>query len=377
MEDNYFYKKFLKNSDSELQKILNDPESYSEEAILASSYILKERKIDLSDEEINVTAKIEENNIEKKRLKEKREIPSFLHRSLAFIIDITLLSALSYILGFLLMTTQLLNEPWESIISLSLIIGYFSIFNSDKMKGTLGKKILKIEVLNYNLKPLSMKESLIRYSILVMPYFLFEYLETTVINTFSSITALNYCYYFAIIYFMITDKVLRRSYHDFLTKSFTRLHKDTKYSFDYPLKGLKTFYIISTVVIIVLAIPSILTYLNPNRMAYIDESGQLQLSLEQNMATFESLMNQINSIEDVSSVEGIAINTTNGYTVLNITIKPTSFQPIASLNQKVYDALLGKTFHIEHLHEVKIIQKAGFNMTLASFNNISSKSFPQ
>jgi hypothetical protein len=69
MEDNYFYKKFKKHPDSELKKILNSPDSYSDEAIIAASHILKEREIQLSDKEESVSSSVHLKKKETSKLK--------------------------------------------------------------------------------------------------------------------------------------------------------------------------------------------------------------------------------------------------------------------------------------------------------------------
>jgi hypothetical protein len=67
MENNYFYKKFQKKKDSELELIINDPKSYTEEAILGAAQLLKERQKELSVEQKS-TVEIIETRKEEKRI---------------------------------------------------------------------------------------------------------------------------------------------------------------------------------------------------------------------------------------------------------------------------------------------------------------------
>lgn len=95
------------------------------------------------------------------------------------------------------------------------------------------------------------------------------------------------------------------------------------------------------------------------------------------MSTFESMISDIQKIDGVAEIEGISLNTTNGMTSLDITIRPKSFFASDGLTDKVYDSLKGKELNVNRFDNVKIIKHYGFNMTLASFNKTETKSYEQ
>ena len=167
MENNYFYTKFQKKTNSELERILNDPKSYTEDAVIAATRLLKYRQVELSEEQKATVEKIETRREEKKVLEEEQkketELSLLTKRIIAFLIDLVVLSGLSYLIGFLLIGSSLIKEPWEPILSMTIILGYFVILNSSIGKATIGKKVMRIKVESYNLKPLKITDSLIRY----------------------------------------------------------------------------------------------------------------------------------------------------------------------------------------------------------------------
>ena len=98
MENNYFYTKFQKKTNSELERILNDPKSYTEDAVIAATRLLKDRQVELSEEQKATVEKIETRREEKKVLEEEQkketELSLLTKRIIAFLIDLVVLSGL-------------------------------------------------------------------------------------------------------------------------------------------------------------------------------------------------------------------------------------------------------------------------------------------
>ena len=376
MENNYFYKKFQRKTDSELKRILNDPKSYTEDAVMAATLLLKDREIELTEEQKSTVKIIETRREEKKVIEETRkketELSLLTKRIIAFLIDLAVLSGLSYLIGFLLIGSPLIKEPWEPILSLTLILGYLVIFNSSIGKKTIGKSIMRIKVEDYNLKPLKITHSLVRYSLLIVPFFLLNILDNLSFNSLGILSGLRYSYYLGIIYFLITDKELRRGFHGLITKSFINSENREDTDFEYSKKKVKTYYFIASGIIALFIILNVTTTSNT-----IPDMSNLEASLNENMSTFESIISDIQEIDGVAEIEGISLNTTNGTTSLDITIRPGSFLANDGLTSKVYESLKGKKLKVGRLDNVKIIKHYGFNMTLASFNRSETKNFEQ
>jgi uncharacterized RDD family membrane protein YckC len=383
MENNYFYKKFQKKKDSELELIINDPKSYTEEAILGAAQLLKERQKELSVEQKSTVEIIETRKEEKRIFEEKQkketELSLISRRIIAFIIDLAVLSGISYLIGFLLIGSPLIKEPWEPILSLTIILVYFVVFNSSIGKKTIGKNIMQISVEDYNLNPLSFNISLIRYSLLIAPFFLLNILDNLSFNSFGILSGLRYSYYVGIFYFLLTDKKLRRSFHDLITKSFVISKNQEINDFEYPKNKIKTYYLIVTGVFVLFIILNVTTsFNNVTGVSNLEaQAEQLEATLSENMSTFESMISDIQEIDGIAEIEGINLNTTNGITSLEITIRPISFFANDGLANKVYESLKGKELKVSRLDNVKIIKHYGLDMTLASFNRNESKNFEQ
>lgn len=89
---------------------------------------------------------------------------SFWKRLLAFIVDEVLLLVFLFILFFILTLLGIKLEGLEKVIFWVLTIIYNSIFIY-KSGATIGKKLLKLRVVNSEYKPVSLKQALLRESL--------------------------------------------------------------------------------------------------------------------------------------------------------------------------------------------------------------------
>ena len=382
METNYFYKKFLKKGDAELEVILNNPKSYDEVAVLAAGQILKDRKVQLTEEQISAILKIEEKREVENKIKEEREMQSeispFAKRIIALVIDLLILSAISYLIGFILIGTPLIKDPWEPLLSWLIIMGYFVTLNSKIGSGTVGKQAMEIKVENYRYQSISLTESAIRYSLLVTPYFLLSYLDTLPFNSFGILIGLRYSYYVAIVYFIVSDKKLRRSYHDLISKTFIKTEDQSIDSFEISKKRTRIFYFIA------LGIVALFVTVNLSVRSSLVETSEFQRqtedlrsTLNENISTFKLMVSDIQKIDGVAEIEGIDVNTTNGVTSLDITVRPSFFSRNDKLTEEIYASLKGKKLKISRLDNVKIIKHYGLDLTLAIFNRTETTNFEQ
>jgi len=382
MENNYFYKKFQKKTDSDLELVLNNQTSYTEDAILAATHILKERQVELTEEQQLVVEKIKINIDKKKHLKEVRKKESELSllqkRIIAFLIDLVILSGISFLFGFLFIGSAIIRKPWEPFFSLLLILGYFVLLNSNIGKGTLGKRLMKINVKNHQFQLLSIVKSLKRYSILIIPFFLFSALDNLSSNLFGVLAGLKFSYYIGVIYFILTDKEQRRSFHDLLSKSSVMSSDKKTINIDFPKKKIRTFYFIISGVILFFVVTNFSLNNSGNEFADFEIQGeQLESTLNNNLYIFDNIANDIQEIKGVADLEGISLNTINGIVNLEIIIKPNSFYANEGLTDKVYDSINGKELKISKLDNVIIIKHYGYDMTLASFNKTETKNYKQ
>jgi len=155
---------------------------------------------------------------------ENRIISGFWRRLLAFFLDGTLIGVFGFILGLSLFDFFAQIGGYGRIVGFCIALAYFGLLNSSIGKGqTLGKKIMKIEVVERNGRHISLVPSLIRYAILSAPFFL----NGLIIPPSVVQSPIGYIIGFvifgfggAIIYLYIFNRRTRQSLHDLAIRTF-------------------------------------------------------------------------------------------------------------------------------------------------------------
>ena len=153
-----------------------------------------------------------------------RPISGFWCRLLAVIIDGLLLGLAGYICGLMFFTQLALLGGWGRLIGFLIALAYYGIFNSAMGKGqTIGKRLMKIEVVNRSGQHISLTRSLLRYVILGLPFFL----NGVLIPPRVMMSPVGYAIGFivfgfggAIIYLYLFNRRTRQSLHDLATGTF-------------------------------------------------------------------------------------------------------------------------------------------------------------
>lgn len=144
--------------DEELAEIINNSSDYSEEIIQAATLERAERMV--RDGEIELSPQI--------RLSENSRLASFWLRLIAYFIDIIIISISSILLIRLIQKIQpsliynLSDSTFLIILNVIVIPLYFSILESSKYRGTIGKLILKLSVVNSTFNRISFGKALLR-----------------------------------------------------------------------------------------------------------------------------------------------------------------------------------------------------------------------
>lgn len=150
----------------------------------------------------------------------KKWISGFWRRIGALFIDGLILSAVGFVLGFLLESTFVEIGSWGRLIGFSISLVYFGVMNSVVSNGqTLGKRALNIKVVNSSNDTISISKSFARYTVLAIPFSLNgihitnEALLSYLMYPFSF---LIFGGFFAIIYLYVCNRVTRQSLHDLI-----------------------------------------------------------------------------------------------------------------------------------------------------------------
>lgn len=158
-----------------------------------------------------------------------RVISGFWRRSCAFIIDLFLLGLVGWILSLFLSDFFYQLGPYAKLIGFPIALAYFGIFNSAIGHGrTLGKSLMKIEVVTANGEYISLRQSFLRYAVLGFPFFVTIFMlpaniRLSWIGTLFQITIS--CWGFSIFYFFIFNRRTRQSVHDFAVHTYVTLSR--------------------------------------------------------------------------------------------------------------------------------------------------------
>jgi uncharacterized RDD family membrane protein YckC len=154
----------------------------------------------------------------------QRIIIGFWRRLLAFILDGQLLGLVGIVLGLLLFDPLARLGGWGRLLGFCVAIVYFGVLNSSIAGGqNIGKRIMKIRVVDRSGHSISPGRSFVRYAVLGAPFFL-NHLFIPLSATFSPIGVLIGFILFgfggAIFYLFIFNRRTRQSLHDLVVGTF-------------------------------------------------------------------------------------------------------------------------------------------------------------
>ena len=102
----------------------------------------------------------------------KNWIASFWRRIGALFIDALMLGIIGLVLGVVFEDAFVQIGVWGRLVGFGIALIYFGVMNSKLSEGqTVGKRLLKLRVVDYENKPISLANSGMRYSVLGTPFF--------------------------------------------------------------------------------------------------------------------------------------------------------------------------------------------------------------
>ena len=145
-------------------------------------------------------------------------IAGFWRRIAAFVIDTLLLGLGGFLLGQGFESVFVEMGGWGRFVGFGIALIYFGAMNSKLFDGqTIGKKILKVRVVNYNHETITVGRSIFRYIVLALPFLLngnqiFSSEMLSILAYPLSLTIFGGI--LSIIYLFIFNRVNRQSLHD-------------------------------------------------------------------------------------------------------------------------------------------------------------------
>ena len=148
----------------------------------------------------------------------------FWRRIIAFVLDGFVLGLVGLLPGLIFFNALTHVGGWGRLIGFAIALAYFGILNSTIGKGqTLGKRLMKVEVVDREGNHLSIGRSLLRYSIFGLPYFL----NGAIMPGSVALSPVGYLIGFivfvgggSILYLYLFNRGTRQSLHDLAVGSF-------------------------------------------------------------------------------------------------------------------------------------------------------------
>jgi uncharacterized RDD family membrane protein YckC len=159
----------------------------------------------------------EDKSLQTKGTKEEK-ISGFWIRLIAFTIDGIILGIVGFLLGFLYKPVLLGIGAFGRVIGFFVVLLYFGLLNSKIGKGqSLGKKLMKIKVINQKGEFISPLRSFARSAILEIPFFLNNWMLPSSFSKPIIVSIIGFIVFVIggiIIYLFIFNKETRQSLHD-------------------------------------------------------------------------------------------------------------------------------------------------------------------
>jgi uncharacterized RDD family membrane protein YckC len=231
---------------------------------------------------------------------QQKWVANFWRRIGAFFIDSLILGLVGFSLGLALESTFVQVGGWGRLIGFGIALIYFGVMNSKLVEGqTIGKKLLKLRVVDSENQTISLGRSFVRYIVLAVPFSLNG-------AHFSNEAMLSFLMYplslivfgglFSIIYLYLFNRVTRQSLHDLAVGTFVVNANIEKREVG---KVWKTHFIVVAVLFIAAAIvPAFTGKLAQNepfkkmltvQSALSNESGVTYTTISTNTTTFSSV----------------------------------------------------------------------------------------
>lgn len=150
-------------------------------------------------------------------------IAGFWRRIAALLIDFIILGLVGAIIGYLFSSQLSGQGSWTRIIGFLIAVAYFGCMNSKIGNGqTLGKRLLKIRVINANGESISIPKSILRFTILGLPFFMNGIVSSSAATDYwiYPLSLIIFGVAFSTTYLYIFNKHSRQSLHDLVAGTF-------------------------------------------------------------------------------------------------------------------------------------------------------------
>lgn len=157
--------------------------------------------------------------------KNERVICGFWRRIFAFIIDVSILGVVGIAIGSMAYDFFAELGGWGLVLGYLIALLYFGILNSSIGNGqTLGKRLLKIQVVGKEMESISPIKSFLRFTVFGIPYFLNgAIIPSSATSNYAVSLILGIIVFFgcaSIVYLYLFNRITRQSLHDLVAGTY-------------------------------------------------------------------------------------------------------------------------------------------------------------
>jgi uncharacterized RDD family membrane protein YckC len=297
------------------------------------------------------------------------QLAGFWRRVAAFLIDGLLLGILGQIIGWSAPSFWFTIGPYGRTLGLIIVLAYFGLMYSKVSNGqTVGKRLLKIAVRDKNNKPLSIRRSLLRISILTFPALLngwaLPIFNNTIINWLVGIIVFGGIV--TIVYTMVFNRGSRQGIHDLICGTYVvRLRGENIKAF--PITAKKHWIVSGMLVAIVIVIVTTMAFFKGNiisKVGLTDIAGVQEIL--NNDDRFHTVGVQTNTTRFIAgNVEPDRFNKRS----ISVTVwykgVPTVEERSEVMND-VSEVVLGNVDNIDQYDSIRIIIKSAYDLGISS-----------
>jgi uncharacterized RDD family membrane protein YckC len=219
----------------------------------------------------------------RKTLKEEGVVCGFWRRIFAFIIDGIILGIIGIAIGTTGYDFFAELGGWGFLLGFSIFVIYCGILNSSIGNGqTLGKRLLKIQVVDHEMETISPAKSLLRSTVFGIPYFLNgAIIPSSAESNFLVSLIIGIVVFFgciSLVYLYIFNRMTRQSLHDLIVGTYViKTNHAQEYSFQPIWKGHYSVIgaiFVGVIVIIIVVMPKL------TKSDFFSELSIVQQSIE-------------------------------------------------------------------------------------------------
>jgi uncharacterized RDD family membrane protein YckC len=302
---------------------------------------------------------------QKKEIQTNRSICGFWRRLIAFMVDGVILAVVGKGLGLLFGSIFAQMGGTGPLVGFGVYVLYFGILHSPIGKGqTLGKKLLKIRVVNARGKYISFTKALLRASIIGI-FFCLSAVNSLLVSDTAILVNSILCIIVGagIIYFYLFNRITRQSIHDLISRSF--VVKADAEDRSISLTIWRKHYLIYSSIILILVIGSLFLYskqLETRVMSMLNLQNELKRIDGVNDASVDVV--RVTSLQDNRTADQLAVT-------VYVKRKPLSYRDM----QNDVAKLVLEKYPVTNIQSVHVKISNGYDIGIAKSFQSSILSF--